>query len=206
MSDLHCPTRIFLCRHGLAVYETALVTDDGGRLLAEGREQALALAETLSDERISQIFCSPASRAVQTAEIAAARLGVAVVLREGLREYGVGTAAGTEADESAVTGAAFRAWVEGDDQATIDGGEMILDIVHRMSAVLEEIVDEHRGEAVLVVSHGGSIMASLPELLGRPRRMAWDLDLPGGGVVALERDADGWRWLSQPHADIIAET
>lgn len=202
MSDLHCPTRIFLCRHGLAVYESPLVTDEGGSLSAEGRAQALVLAEVLCHERISQVFCSPSSRAVQTAEIAAARFGVSVVVREGLREYGVGTLVGTDADESAVIGAVFRAWVEGDDDATIDGGEMIVDITDRMRVVLEEIVDQHRGEAVLVVSHSGAIMTSVPELLGRPRRLAWDLDLPGGGFVALERDADGWRELPQPGANI----
>ncbi|WP_426245211.1 histidine phosphatase family protein [Nocardioides sp. LHG3406-4] len=197
MSDLQCPTRVFLARHGLADYETSLVTDDGGSLSAEGREQARGLAEALRGERIARVWTSPLSRAVQTAEIAAAALGVDVVVREGLREYGVGSLAGSDADEAAVIGAVFRAWADGDDEAAIDGGEVIADIVSRAAGVLEEIADQHRGEAVLVVSHGGAIMTSVPELVDRPRQWAYDLALPGGGFVALERDADGWRLTPQ---------
>ncbi len=186
--------RVFLARHGLADYESELVTDDGGSLSAEGRAQARGLADALRGERISRVWCSPLSRAVQTAEIAAAALDVDVVVREGLREYGVGSLAGTDADESAVIGSVFGAWEAGDDSATIEGGEAVADIVSRVTRVLDEIVDEHPGEAALVVSHGGAIMATVPELLGQPRSSAWDLVLPGGGFVALERDVDGWRF------------
>ena len=52
-----------------------LVTDDGGSLSAAGRGQARALGERLRGERIARVWCSPLSRAVQTAEIAAGVLG-----------------------------------------------------------------------------------------------------------------------------------
>lgn len=184
--------RILLARHGLADYESELVTDDGGSLSDEGRAQARGLAEALRGEGISRVWCSPLSRAVQTAEIAAASLGVDVVVREGLREYGVGALAGTDADESAALGPVFEAWLHGDDTATIPGAEAIIDIVARVTRVLDEVADRHPDEAALVVSHGGAIMTTVPELLGRPRHTAWDLVLPGGGHLALERGADGW--------------
>jgi probable phosphoglycerate mutase len=59
--------------------------------------------------------------------------------------------------------------------------------------VLEEVADQHPGEAVLVVGHGGAILAALPELVGSPRASAYDLTLPNAGHVDLEVDADGWR-------------
>ncbi|WP_296601958.1 histidine phosphatase family protein [Nocardioides sp.] len=193
MSSLQCPARIFLARHGEAEYETTLVTDDGGSLTGRGREQSRALADRLRGERIARVWSSPLSRAVQTAEIAAAALGVDVVVREGLREYGVGSLAGTDADEAATIDPVFRAWTEGDDSATIPGGESIAGIVDRVRAVLQEIADAHPGEAVLVVAHGGTIQMSLPELVGRPRSAAYGFVLPGGGAITLEADADGWR-------------
>ena len=55
--------------------------------------------------------------------------------------------------------------------------------------VLEDLADRHRGETVVVVSHGGAILATLAAL-GWPG-LAADLG-PGAGVV-LERDGDGWR-------------
>src|SRR6478609_3419986 len=95
MSSLQCAARILVARHGEAEYETELCGDDGGSLTALGRAQARELADLLSGERIARVWTSSLSRAVQTAEIVAASLGVDVVVREGLREYGVGSLAGS---------------------------------------------------------------------------------------------------------------
>lgn len=203
MSDLQCASRLFLARHGEAEYETDLVTDDGGSLTQTGREQARELGDRLRDERISRVWCSPLSRAVQTAEIAAAVLGVDVVVREGLREYGVGVLAGTRSDEAAALGPVLDAWVAGDDAAGIEGGETVASIAARMTGVLEEISDVHRGEGVLVVSHGGAIMVTLPGLLGERRSSAYDVVLPGGGLVTLHGDAAGWRRREPWDADRV---
>lgn len=193
MSALECPTRIFLARHGEAEYESTACTDDGGSLSAAGRRQARELGRRLRGERIARTWCSPLSRAVQTAEIAAGVLGTDVVVREGLREYGVGSLAGTRADERAALEPVFTAWAGGDDGATIPGGERVADIVARTRAVLEEVADRHRGETVLVVGHGGGIMATVPELVGRPRASAYELTLANAGHVELAVDGDGWR-------------
>ena len=193
MSALQCPTRVLVARHGEAEYESSVVTDDGGSLSALGRRQSRDLAAALSGERIARIWSSPLSRAVQTAEIVAGVLGVDVVVREGLREYGVGSLAGTHADERESLAPVFAAWEGGDEGAMIPGGERIGDLVDRMVSTLDEIADQHRGEAVLVVTHGGAIMATLPELVGRSRASAYDLTLPNAGHVELAVDADGWR-------------
>ncbi|QIM20364.1 histidine phosphatase family protein [Phycicoccus sp. HDW14] len=195
VSDLHCPARVVLARHGEAEYESGLTTDDGGSLTAAGRQQARDLGTALRDEHVARVWCSPLSRAVQTAEIAASVLGVDVVVREGLREYGVGSLAGTATDEASVIGPVFGAWLAGDDEARIPGGERVTDVVARVRRVLEEVADTHRGETVLVVSHGGAVMATVPELVGAPRSLAHDLVLPGGGHLLLEADEDGWRRL-----------
>ena len=68
--------------------------DAGGSLTALGRSQAAGLADSLAGERIAHVYASSMSRAVQTAEIVAARLGVGVTVREGLREFSVGSFAG----------------------------------------------------------------------------------------------------------------
>jgi probable phosphoglycerate mutase len=196
MTALQCPTRLFVARHGEAAYETDLVTDDGGWLTRRGREQAAALAARLRGERIARVWSSPLSRAVQTAEIAAGVLGVDVVVREGLREYGVGTLAGATGGEIELIRPVFEAWTRGDDDARIPGTERVSEIVARVEGVLAEAVDEHPGEAVLVVSHGGAILATVPQLVGLPRGHGLGRTLPACGVVALEADADGWRLVN----------
>lgn len=202
MSSLHCPARILVARHGEAEYETDRSSDDGGSLTSPGREQARRLAERLGGERVARVWTSPLSRAVQTAEIVAAALGVDVVVREGLREYGVGSLAGSAAADSEYFQEVFRRWSGGDDATQIDGGERIIDFVRRVGDVLEEVADAHPGETALVVSHGGAILATVPQLVGLPRTHGLGLVLPSCGVLELEKDADGWRGhLDAPLSD-----
>ena len=84
MSDLQCPARIVLARHGEAEYESPLLHDHGGSLTLTGRAQARALGDRLRDERIAHVYTSSLARAVQTGELAAAVLGVEVTVREDL--------------------------------------------------------------------------------------------------------------------------
>jgi probable phosphoglycerate mutase len=195
MSAMQCPTRVFVARHGEAGYESEHTSNEGGSLTALGRRQARELAESLRAERIARVWTSSLSRAVQTAEIAAAVLGTDVVVREGLREYDVGAMAGTTAHApgAAYFESVFRQWAEGDDTAEIAGGDRVADTVARVQDTLVGIADEHRGEAVLVVSHGGAMLATLPQLVGLPRTAGFGVALANCGVVALEVDDDGWR-------------
>lgn len=193
MSSLQCPTRVFVARHGEADYETDLVSNDGGSLSMLGRSQARSLGESLRGERIARVWCSSLARAVQTAEIAAGVLGADVMVREGLREYAVGDLAGSHASGAAYFEQIFRQWASGDDSAQISGAELVADTVARVQATLRAIADEHRGESVLVVSHGGAILASLPPLVGLARTYGLGVALANCGVVELEVDDDGWR-------------
>lgn len=192
VSDLQCAARVLVARHGEAGYETEALSDHGGTLTAQGREQARALGSSLVERRIARVWSSPLARAVQTAEIAAAALGCDVTVREGLRELSVGAYVGRPGEPDPLR-PTFDRWLAGDLTARIDGAESGAEIVDRFRAVLDEVADLHRGEAVLVISHGGAIGTAVPVLAdnlassfprGRP--------MPNCGVVELEADADGW--------------
>jgi len=189
MSDLQCPARVFVARHGEAEYESEHVLDHGGSLTVRGRAQARTLGERLSEERVARVFASTVSRAVQTAELAAAVLGVEVTVREGLAEFAVGEARGQEYGDGLFE-PYFTDWLAGRPEARIPGGESGSEIAARVAAVLDAIADAHRGEAVLVVCHGGAILATLSVLAWRPGRTS---AIQNCAVACLERDANGWR-------------
>ena len=192
MSDLQCAARVFVARHGEAEYESQLLSDAGGGLTGLGRSQAAGLADSLASERIAHVYTSSMSRAVQTAEIVAARLGVGVTVRDGLREFGVGSFAGRDADPDPF-GPVFRDWLDGRLETPIPGGESGAEVVERMSRVLAAVADRFRGESVLVVSHGGAICTAVPNLVRNvERRYPLSRPLANCDVIELAVDADGW--------------
>jgi probable phosphoglycerate mutase len=192
VSDLHCPARVIVARHGEAEYETDLMTGSGGSLTAQGREQARALGERLRHERVAGIVCSELARAVQTAEIVAGVLGLPVTVREGLQEFPPGDLFGQPYDHDFFD-PLVRTWLTGDLTGGVPGGETGRQTADRVLAVLDDVADRYRGETVLVVSHGGVILslwgAVAPGSSAGPRS-----DGVGNcATYVLERDADGWR-------------
>lgn len=198
MSDLQCAATLLVARHGEAEYETALLSDAGGSLTAQGREQSRALGSRLRERHVSCVYCSPLARAVQTAELAAGVLGVGVGVREDLRELSVGAYAGRpeQPDPFAET---FAAWRDGDLEATYPGGEPAVDVVRRMREALESVADLHRGETVLVISHGGVLALTLPRLLSNLRNDHGHGNAPAScEPVEIAVDADDWTCVRWP--------
>jgi probable phosphoglycerate mutase len=132
------------------------------------------------------------SRAVQTGEIVAARLDLAVSVRHALREFSVGSYAGQAAEPDPFR-PVFEDWLDGRLETPIPGGESGAEVVERMGGVLDEIADGHRGEAVLVISHGGAICTAVPQVaLNLERRFPQSRPLGNCDVIELAADADGW--------------
>ena len=201
MSDLHCPARVYVARHGEAEYESDLLSDAGGSLSRLGRKQSRELGESLRGARVSRIYASSMARAVQTAEIVAAVLDVDVVVREGLREFGVGVHAGTTGDPDPFR-PVFSRWLDGDLEARIEGGESGTEVIDRVAAELSLVADQHRGESALVISHGGAICTAVPAVARNlTTRFPESRPMPNTGVVELEADGDGWHavsWCGDP--------
>src|SRR3954468_11972593 len=143
MSDLHCPARIIVARHGEAEYESEAMTAAGGSLTALGRDQSRVLGEQLSGERVAGIVTSDLARAVQTAELVARVLDLPVKVREGLQEFPPGDFWGRPYDH-AFFGDLAKAWLAGDLAAGVPGGETGRQAAYRVLAVLDELADQFR--------------------------------------------------------------
>lgn len=194
-------TRIVLARHGEAAYLGGNGGGgDGGVLTDVGRVQARALGGSLRSASLAAVYSSELSRARQTADIAGELLHLPVETRAGLQEYQLGApSAGLEDLETALL-----AWLAGDLQIRVPGGEDGAEIGQRMFSVLEDVAGRHDGRTALVVSHDGAIIATLgtvaPGKTGLPAHEDGHLgeqDIPGGAFFLLEHDSHGWHFLGR---------
>jgi broad specificity phosphatase PhoE len=169
-----------MVRHGATVMsaEDRFAGATDVELSDEGREQTRRLAERLSHEKIAAVYASPLGRTVETARILAAPHNLPVQIRDGFREISHGhweqmTRRGVEEkfpDEMAE-------WEKDPYTFAPAGGESGLAVTARALPALIDLVREHPGENILVVSHKATIRLLLSSLLGfDPRRYRDNLD------------------------------
>jgi broad specificity phosphatase PhoE len=153
-------TTIFLARHGESDWnvEKRFQGHRDRPLTERGREQAHALADLVGAEKINAVYTSPLSRARETAEIVAARVGLKVVALPELREVDTGSWSGlSRADVEARFPEGFAHWRSGG--SAWENGESYDEMAERVIGALRKIAEDHPDGRVLVVSHGGPIRA-----------------------------------------------
>lgn len=173
----------------------------GTPLTELGQIQAAAAALSLRRDDVAAVYASPVLRARQTGEIVAATLGVPLSLLDGLREVGMGAreeTLGTNAEF--FNHASFQAWLHGTDlDASFEGGETGREVTARMRAALDRVATENPGQTVVVVSHGGSLVACL---LGLCEDLSYSDVAHGvpanGAAIRLERRNSVWSCRSWP--------
>ncbi|KAL8199351.1 hypothetical protein R6Q57_012919 [Mikania cordata] len=128
-----------------------------------GRQQAIAVAERLSGEsKISAIYSSDLKRALETAETIASKCGGLQVIQDpNLRERNLGDLQGIVYDDAPKmkTKAYVALQSNGRDVEIPGGGESLNQLYKRCTDSLQAIGNKHRGERVVVVTHGGVIRA-----------------------------------------------
>lgn len=162
-------TRLYLVRHGA----TQLSAEDrfagvvDVELSEEGKYQAARLAERLEDDSITAVYASPLKRTMLTATILARPNHLPVIQRDGLREINHGHWEGMRrADVEAQFPEEYAAWEEDPFTFAPQGGEAGVNVIARVLPVIREIVLEHRGQNVLVVSHKATLRLLISSLLG----------------------------------------
>ncbi|KAL5187266.1 Phosphoglycerate mutase-like protein 4 [Glycine soja] len=126
-----------------------------------GRQQAVAVANRLSREpKISAIYSSDLQRAFETAQIIAVKCGGLEVVKDlDLRERHMGDLQGHPYRELATTNPIGYEALESknDDRELPGGGESFVQLFERCKSALLKIGRKHKGERVVVVTHGASI-------------------------------------------------
>jgi probable phosphoglycerate mutase len=130
-------------------------------LASSGIAQAQQLAARLRREaqaggRFDAIYSSDLQRAQQTAQPAAAALGLPVRLEPGLRERAYGVFQGHDSTEiEARFPDQYAIWQTRDPGFAPQGGESTRVFYHRVVHAVESIIAAHPGGRIACVAHGG---------------------------------------------------
>jgi probable phosphoglycerate mutase len=130
-------TEIWLVRHADCYRDMTQAEDPS--LSALGRHQALRLARRMEHVKPDAVYSSPYRRAMETARAISAHVRVDKRLVE---------------MPLVIT-----------DAGTLDFQETPESAVKRMRGVIDEVVAEHAGKRVVLVSHAASILACLTDAL-----------------------------------------
>ena len=187
-------TRIHLVRHGqVEGHDQPRYNGQTDVALTQpGIQQYHLLKELLARHPITACYTSDLTRCVVGADIICASLGIEPVKRSRLREVSIGIWDGLTWDE--ITGRWPEEW-----QARladlvnyrVPRGESLLDVQARVMPEIEEIVQRHQGEEVLVVAHGGVNRIILLNAIGAPLTSMFHIEQSFGCHNIIDYYADG---------------
>jgi len=152
-------TDLILIRHGETAWNRELRFQGHADVPLNniGHEQARRLGLRLAGETVVQhILSSDLMRAQQTAAPAASQLSLPVVTSAGLREQFFGVVEGMRSDEiQSLHPRAWEEWLEFREDHAMPEGETAREFHTRIIAALGSIAAAHKGQHLIVVTHGG---------------------------------------------------
>ncbi|TCP57116.1 putative phosphoglycerate mutase [Tamaricihabitans halophyticus] len=163
------PPRLELARHGETVWhaENRYAGSSDVALTERGRSQAEQLGRWAAGQPITQVLCSPLSRAARTAEPAALSLGLPLRTDARLVEVDFGDAEGiTRAEMAERFPDELSDWLAAPAARALPGGERGVAALDRVWPLITELAA--RPGTTLVVAHGTLLRLVLCRLFDLP--------------------------------------
>ncbi|WP_339169092.1 histidine phosphatase family protein [Paenibacillus sp. FSL R5-0341] len=140
-------TIVYMVRHAESPYTEGTERTRG--LTLEGKVNAAKITEMLKDEGIHTIISSPYARAVLTLEGLATVLDISIQIMEDLRERHFSDDMITDEEFEPASERMFD-----DPDYALPGGESNTICQNRAVDVLKHILEEYKGEKVVIGTHG----------------------------------------------------
>ncbi len=192
-SDRIATTRLLLLRHGQTQlsHEHTFCGVTDAPLTAEGHRQAKYLAERLRHEAIDAIYCSPQTRAQETAQPIADELGLALQTRTELREMNFGRWEQCDRTQLAQEYPhALAAWERGSWQAQPPEGETQQEVIARIIPCIIELLTTHAGQTIALVSHKSTLRLLMGNMLNMSLSASRSLRLDPASLSELRVTGD----------------
>jgi probable phosphoglycerate mutase len=161
--------QIIFLRHGQAKNNTERILSGrtpGVPLTDKGITQAQQTAELLEHMNISAIYSSPIQRAKHTAEIVGKHNSIDVTIDDRLIELDMGKFTNVPYDEIFTShGNVFMKFYNGELEIAHNGVETFADVKKRVASIVEEVIEKHPDQNVVLVTHMDPIKAMLSTIV-----------------------------------------
>jgi probable phosphoglycerate mutase len=200
--------KLYFVRHGESEANTRHIISNRVvpryPLTETGRQQAIALGQTLRGHTFAALYSSPILRALQTAELVAGQWPAAPEIRlaPALGEPDLGELEERGDDEAwrLHNDLYQRWWIDQEDEAKMPGGECFSDLKTRFFPFIDSLQEQYGAEPdaeVLLVGHSGIFLCMLPLLLRNISSDFAQSHFPGhGGLIVAEVRTNGVYCLS----------
>jgi len=181
--------RCYLIRHGeiLSNIKKMYAGLSEESLTAKGEEQARLLAKQLDGRGIRLIYCSPLTRAVETAEILKHHLGLNVIPEKELREIILGPLEGLSYDQIiARFPEVWETWSQRPAELRLEGMEPLEEVQKRILALMRQWLKKHEGETIAAVSHMAVLRCTLLYSAKKPLNDYKKIDIPNAAAFCFE--------------------
>lgn len=184
----------YIFRHGQSSYNLAGRTQGqtNDSVLTElGKKQAYEIGKKLQNRGIEIIFCSPLTRAKQTADLANTYLNLPIITDEHFIEVNVGEIEGMHYTEiQAKYGEKYQQWRSSDkkyEDLRFVGGESKKEVRNRVFSALENYA-KNSPYSIMAISSHGIMLTQVLLALGQEIK-----DIPNGAILCLSYSNQQWQ-------------
>lgn len=171
-------TTIFITRHGQTEWnvEHRMQGHKDSALTPLGIQQAEWLSRGLANEHLDVIYASSSPRAQRTAEIVRADRNIPLLTCNDFKEIGMGVWEGRDSEylEAYYPDQYCYFW-EDPEKFKVDGSETFAEVQARALNKLQDILAQHAGETIFIVTHTVVIKLLMAHFEGRALHKLWDL-------------------------------
>lgn len=161
MREKESATSVIYVRHGKTDFPLDRIYCDDREdppLNATGLAQADNTARLLHNQTVHAIYASPMARTQTTAKCIAREKSLPIQTDPRLKERHFGEWEGMYFDQiQSQYPETFQRWKQAPAAFQPDGGESMTDLLTRLHASTNEIIQKHDGETVVIVTHVGPI-------------------------------------------------
>lgn len=186
-------TKVIFIRHGQTEWNVTgrYQGQSDVKLTEEGRKQAEKLADNFPVAKVDAIYASDLCRAMVTAETIAKKFGLKVQAEPAFRELSFGDWEGLTYQQIVDKWEeAMANFLQHPDILEIPGGESFPAVQQRAMKRLNELIEKHDGQTIVVVAHGAVLRTMLTAALHMPLQYLWSIRQFNTAVNIVRYDSD----------------